>query len=32
MHLGISAVFPRNIASARAIRGRVACGMITSSL
>jgi hypothetical protein len=29
---GISTVLPRSIASARAIRGRVACGMITSSI
>ena len=29
---GISTVFPRSIASARAMRGRVACGMITSSI
>jgi hypothetical protein len=29
---GISTVFPRSIASALAIRGRVTCGMITSSI
>jgi hypothetical protein len=29
---GISTVFPRSIASARAMRGRVAWGMITSSI
>ena len=29
---GISTVLPRSIASARAMRGRVACGMITSSI
>ena len=29
---GISTVFPRSIASARAMRGRVACGMMTSSI
>jgi hypothetical protein len=29
---GISTVFPRSIARARAMRGRVACGMITSSM
>lgn len=29
---GISTVLPRSMASARAMRGRVACGMITSSI
>ena len=29
---GISTVLPRSIASARAMRERVACGMITSSI
>ena len=29
---GISTVFPHSIASARAMRGRVACGMITSPI
>jgi hypothetical protein len=29
---GSSTVLPRSIASARAMRGRVACGMITSSI
>jgi hypothetical protein len=29
---GIFTVFPRSIASARAMRGRVACGVITLSI